>query len=204
MPKQLRIFFTACLVVWLTGCSSILTSDQPPDQVYWLEPSDLSTEFITVADGPRLRVTVAVVPGLDTDRILIKGPGPTMSHYAGARWPDSLPELIQSLLVRSLESTGLFLQVAGPTSVGSFESEMRLELREFFAIASTTGSGPKILMYLQGNLECGTATSPIGARATSAAAANRLHAIVEAHQRTLHDVIRSLATQYQRHCAGGI
>ena len=123
-----------------------------------------------------------------------------MSYYAGARWPDNLPELIQSLLVRSLESTGLFSQVAGHTSVGSFESEMWLEIREFFATGSTTGSGPRIHVYAQGILECGTATSSISARAT-AAAANRLHAIVDAHQQALHEVIRGLATQFQRHCA---
>lgn len=196
--KRSSLACVLALSVLLTGCGSILTSDQPAEQVYWLEPQDLSTRSIGPASASRLSVTLTVVPGLDTDRILVKGPGPVMSHYAGARWPDSLPDVIESLIERSLESTGLFSRVGSRST----ESEIRLEVREFFAVARGDGSAPTVQVHVEGSVECHAKSGALSARATNIATANRLGAIVVAYQRTFDDVVGELAEQLQRRCDG--
>lgn len=184
------------LSILLTGCGSILTSDQPADQIYWLEPQDLSSTSTGGARALRPSVTLTVIPGLDTDRILIKGPGPLMSHYAGARWADNLPDVIESLIERSLASGRRFSAVDG----GSTERDINLEVREFFAVASGAEGAPTIRVYMAGSVECGTESGVLDARAANIASANRLSAIVDAFQRTFGEVLSELATQLQRHC----
>ena len=190
---------TIALSILLTGCGSILTSDQPADQIYWLEPQDLASRSTVPTSASRLSVTLTVIPGLDTDRILIKGPGPLMSHYAGARWADNLPDVVESLIERSLASTGLFSQAGGDTT----ESDIDLEVREFFAVAVSLGSAPTIRVHLAGSVECGAKSGVLDARAANIASDNRLSAIVGAFQRTLGEVLSELAAQLQRHCHDG-
>ena len=190
---------TMALSILLTGCGSILTSDQPADQIYWLEPLDLASSSTVAPSASRLSVTLTVIPGLDTDRILIKGPGPLMSHYAGARWADNLPDVIESLIERSLASTELFAQAGGDPT----ESEIDLEVREFFAVAVSLGSAPTIRVHLAGSVECGAKSGGLDARAANIASDNRLSAIVDAFQRTLGEVLSELAAQLQRHCHDG-
>ena len=190
---------TMALSILLSGCGSILTSDQPADQIYWLEPQDLASRSTVAASASRLSLTLTVIPGLDTDRILIKGPGPLMSHYAGARWADNLPDLVESLVERSLASTGLFAQAGGDST----ESDIDLEVREFFAVAVSLGSAPTIRVRMAGSVECGAESGVLDARAANIASDNRLSAIVDAFQRTLGEVLSELATQLQRHCHDG-
>ena len=187
------------LSILLSGCGSILTSDQPADQIYWLEPQDLASRSTVPTSASRLSVTLTVIPGLDTDRILIKGPGPLMSHYAGARWADNLPDVIESLIESSLASTGLFSKAGGDST----ESDIDLEVREFFAVALSLGSAPTIRVQLAGMVECGAKSGVLDARAANIASDNRLSAIVVAFQRSLGVVLRELATQLQRHCHDG-
>jgi ABC-type uncharacterized transport system auxiliary subunit len=195
----MRFLLIVVVVPWLVGCSSILTSDQPADQIYWLEPADLSAEFDAPAQALGVRVTISVVPGLDTDRILIKGPGPTLNQYAGARWPDNLPEIMWSLLGRTMESSGLFTRTES-----SSEAELKLEVREFFAVANDTGSSPTISVSVQGQLTCErTAGSEVlGSQVSQTASANRLSAIVVAHQSALDDVMRDLVLRIRERCFG--
>ena len=158
---------------------------------------DLSAEINSQEKTFGLRLTFNVVPGLDTDRILIKGPGPTLNQYAGARWPDNLPEIVQSLLSRTMESAGLF-----QNSGSSPEAGLKLELREFFALANDTGSSPSVNVSMQGWLTCDrlAGSQAVGSQASHIASANRLGAIVAAHQSALDDVIRELVLRIRERC----
>ena len=193
----MRFLLVVVVALWLAGCNSILTSDQPADQIYWLEPADLSAEFDAPAQALGVRVAITVVPGLDTDRILIKGPGPTLNQYAGARWPYNLPEIVLSLLSRTMESAGLF-----SSTLSSSEAELKLEVREFFASTNDIGSSPTISVSVQGQLTCErtAGSQAIGSQVSQVTSANRLSAIVAAHQSALDDVMRGLVLQIRQRC----
>ena len=88
-----------------------MTSDQPPEHVYWLEAVELQLGEPPAGDLPDFVVAVRAIPGLDTDRILVRGPGARLNHYAGARWPDHLPEIVTVAVRLALESSGRFNRV---------------------------------------------------------------------------------------------
>ncbi|MGI9247969.1 MAG: ABC-type transport auxiliary lipoprotein family protein, partial [Woeseiaceae bacterium] len=173
----------------------MLTSDQPPEHVYWLEAANLRLGEASTKGLPDLIVDVDTVPGLDTDRILVKGPGARLNHYAGARWPDHLPEVLTATVRLSLESSGRFGRVSSGTQVTSSEWLLELELREFFAVAVAAGSPPEIHVQLVGQLKCGFGSTAVSATARTPAQENSLSRIVAAFQDATNEALISLGRQ---------
>ena len=91
-------FAALLLALGAAGCSSLLDSNEPADSQWWLEPTPLGA----IADWPfdAVALDLDVVPGLDTDRILNLDDRSRLNHYAGAHWPEHLPEVLESLLTR--------------------------------------------------------------------------------------------------------
>lgn len=184
----------------LSGCGGMLTSDQPPEHVYWLEAASLRLGEVSTQGTPDLIVVVDVVPGLDTDRILVKGPGARLNYYAGARWPDHLPELLTATVRLSLESSGRFNRVSSGTQVKVSEWLLDLELREFFAVVVAADSPPEVHVQLAGHLNCGFGDTPVSASTTALARDNTLSRIVAAFQISTNEALISLGRQLQTKC----
>ena len=53
-------------------------------------------------------VSVVVVPGLDTDRMLTLSEDSELNYFAAARWADHIPEMLESLTGRTLQASGTF------------------------------------------------------------------------------------------------
>lgn len=194
-----------CLSLWmfvavtLCGCGGILTSDEPPEHVYWLEAATLRIGEAPTEGLPELLVVVHTLPGLDTDRILVKGPGARMNYYAGARWPDHLPEVMTATVRLSLESSGRFSRVSSGSQIKGDEWLLELELREFFAVAITVNSPPQVHVQLVGNVSCGMDTA-ISAANTVLARENKLSEIVAAFQSATNNALLSLGRQLETKC----
>jgi len=194
-----------CLTLWmfvavtLYGCGGILTSDEPPEHVYWLEAATLRIGEAPTEGLPELLVVVHTLPGLDTDRILVKGPGARMNYYAGARWPDHLPEVMTATVRLSLESSGRFSRVSSGSQIKGDEWLLELELREFFAVAITVNSPPQVHVQLVGNVSCGMDTA-ISAANTVLARENKLSEIVAAFQSATNNALLSLGRQLETKC----
>jgi len=181
----------------VAGCSGLLDSDRPPDRVYWLEPLIVQESMVVDGARPGLAVSVSAAPGLDTDRLLILGPGARLNYYAAARWPDNNPEVLESLLRTTLESTGRYSRVtAGPTA-RSTDWELELEVRELYTLANASES---VRMVLSGYVSCPESEHAIAMQATVGINDNRLSEIVAAYQRALHEVSRQLVTQLAEAC----
>jgi len=149
---------------------------------------------------PILSVVVHTIPGLDTDRILVKGPGARMNYYAGARWPDHLPEVVTATVRLSFESSGRFSRVTSRSRVKGDEWMLELELREFFAVVSTTDAPPQIHVELVGHLSCGSGETAVSAAATAPAQENKLSKIVAAFQGATNSALISLGGQLETRC----
>jgi ABC-type uncharacterized transport system auxiliary subunit len=200
MKKRLCLSLWMFLVVTLSGCSGMLTSDEPPEHVYWLEAATLQLGEAPAEGLPELLVVVRTLPGLDTDRILVKGPGARMNYYAGARWPDHLPEVLTATVRLSLESSGRFSRVSGRPQIKSDEWLLELELRKFFAVVGTADSPPQVHVELVGHLTCGIDDAAINATAEVAAQENKLSAIVAAFQTATNNALLSLGGQLETGC----
>jgi len=193
-----------CLwILWaaiLSGCGGMLTSDQPPEHVYWLEAASLRLGEIATEGSPDLIVVVDTVPGLDTDRILVKGPGARLNYYAGARWPDHLPEVLTATVRLSLESSGRFGRVSSGTRITTSDWLLELELREFFAVVSAADTSPEVHVQLVGHLNCGFGDTSVSAKTTALAQENNLSRIVAAFQVATNDALISLGRQLETTC----
>ena len=200
MKKYQYLSLWMFLAVTLSSCGGMLTSDEPPEHVYWLEAATLQFGEAPTEGLPELLVAVHTVPGLDTDRILVKGPGARMNHYAGARWPDHLPEVMTATVRLSLESSGRFSRVSSRSQIKGDEWLLELELREFFAVASKADSPPQVHVQLVGHLNCGTGDIAISAAATVPAQENKLSKIVAAFQSATNNVLISLGRQLETRC----
>ena len=122
----------------IAACAGTLDSEQPAERTYWLNPL-IAQGANTARDSlPSLVIAVGSAPGLDTDRMLILQSGARLNHYQAARWPDNVPEVVESLLRRTLESTGDFARVSGGKDARSADWQLELEVREFYTVAASS------------------------------------------------------------------
>ncbi len=157
------------LALPLAGCMPDLKSDLPPDRVYWLEVPE-------VTDPPAVDLIVAVVPGLDSDRIWLLEQDQRLNYYAGAYWPDNLRPLLASLLERALDPQ---------RSAG----EVRVLIERFFAVDVGDGVPPEVTVRALLESESGRCRFE---RVETLADA-RLRSVVAGHQQALDRLAAALA-----------
>ncbi len=192
------IVFTIIATLTVSGCSSMLTSDAPPDTTYWLEPAPIPALEGANGGKPSIRVMVSAAPGLDVDRILVRGPGTTLNAYAGARWADNIPDVVETLVRAALEDSGRFGLVAAARSGTRAAWELDLEVRAFYAVAA--GALPTVELRLRGYLVCPGRVQPVRVDASREARANTLTAITAAFQSVVNEGLAAVVEQLPASC----
>ncbi len=198
-----RILLPALILVSFlaAACGGVLTSDQPAKQYYLLKPYTATSGPAGFETGPVLAISVSAVPGLDTDRILQLSDDARLIRYANARWPDHLPEVLTSVMKRSMISTGRFSAVEESGRTVDDGWLVRLEVQQFYGIRDGSGSTSSVLVELAGSLECNGDVKQLSFSHSSPVAEERLSAIVAAHQRGLDRVTGQLLNQINEACA---
>ena len=198
-PKQLSIILVS--IFGIAACASTLDSNQPAERTYWLNPLIMPGATRAGGSSPSLVVTVAAVPGLDTDRMLILQSGARLNFYQAARWPDNVPEVLESLLRRSLESTGAYTRVSGGHDERSADWQLQLEVSEFYTVSTSSVDAGEVRVVLNGYVNCRNADHAISLRADANPGSERLSLIVAAHERALHEVSMDLLNQLSQACS---
>lgn len=189
------------LVAMSAGCTSLLTSDAPPENIYWLEPPNPAPRSTQVAGPASISVQIAAAPGLDTDRLLIRGPGAILNSYAGARWADNIPEVLDTLIRTVLEDSGRFSRVASGSTGNRSDWVLDLELRAFFAVVALESEPPTIEMELRGYLECPDRELPIRVASQARVSENTLTTIAAGFQSAVDTSVIELLDQIPRRCS---
>jgi ABC-type uncharacterized transport system auxiliary subunit len=184
----------------LTACGGLLTSEQPARQNYLLQPYAAATAADSVP-GPELVLSVGVVPGLDSDRLQALGADARLNYYANARWPDHLPEVLASVIARSLESTGRFAGVGVAANHAADAWRLDLEVREFYGLQNSAGLTTSVRVTLAGRLSCGDRVHALRLAGSAPVAEERLATVVAAHQAALDQVTRELIDRTHSLCA---
>lgn len=181
---------------FLSACSGLNRSDKPVITTWWLEPDTASMQ-VTASDQPLLvTVTVTVVPGLDSDQILTLSDKAVLKPYAGARWADHLPELVASLVGRSLEASGRYEILSDRAGPGSENCDLQLELSEFFADLSPTGQTSGVSVAVNGRFVCESAEALVVQSDVSIPVADeRMAVIVAAFQQALNSATQDILNQ---------
>jgi len=195
-PAVLAFLFLA------SGCSGLLTSDQPARQYYLLQPVQLSAPASAGA-GDDLALDVTAIPGLDTDQLLALGPDARLQQYGNARWPDHLPEVLTSTLQRSLESTGRFGFVSASDSARGGSWLLQLEAREFYGILDSTGNTSRVRFALDGSVSCAGMRHALKLSDSQPVGVQRVADVVAAHQAALDAVTRQLFERLAQLCPAG-
>ena len=197
MNRRLILMLSAVLAgvlsTALTGCAGLLDSDAPPTSEWWLEPV---TPAEPVDRGEQsLTLELTVVPGLDTDRILNLGPSARLNHYAGAHWPDHLPEVLGSVLARSFEGAGWRSVVQGERAASTDGCLLQLETRSFYGRVNADSVTGRVEVRFDGQLVCGDEVRPVSTRQEVTVSENRMGSIVAAFQAGLGASVNDLAGQ---------
>ena len=188
------------LVTALSACSGVLTSEQPAKQYYTLMPLKNNGSAVKVDTLPALTISVTAVPGLDTDRILALGADARLHRYANARWPDHLPEVLTSVLKRSLLASGNFSAVHSGTSTGDVWG-LELEVQQFYGTRDGSGTTSSVLVEMAGELKCSGDHHQIGLSDSSRVAVERRSVIVAALQARLYAVSWLLLASFYEICS---
>lgn len=200
LPPLVLLPLLLLSLLLLTACAGVLTSEQPARQNYLLRPYEATAAPADGAAQPALLLQLDVIPGLDTDRILALGADARLNHYANARWPDHLPEVLASVLRRALESSGRFGSVEVAATGAPDAWTLALELREFYGIQDAGGMTSSVRAGLAGHLTCGGETHALSVSESVPVAEERLATVVAAHQTALDSVTRQLLERMQALC----
>ncbi|MGQ0430047.1 MAG: ABC-type transport auxiliary lipoprotein family protein [Gammaproteobacteria bacterium] len=123
----------------LAGCIGSLKDAAPAPLIYRVDTPELEGGDALAADLLISRPEAG--PGLDTDRIATRWPGHRLDFYAGARWAEDLPLLVQSALMESLAGARRLRSVQG--DLGRFRASHVLSLKlQSFDADYTAGGAP--------------------------------------------------------------
>ena len=199
--KQIKSTAGLLLITALiTACSSVLTSESSAKRHYLLEPYTGSTASPENKALPSLVISVTAVPGLDSDRILALGGDAHLTPYANARWVEHLPEVLTSVMRRSLMSTGQFETVKAATAAGNSEWMIELEVQRFYGTQSVPGETTSVEVRFAGSLSCNGSEHQLMLNASKSVRQENLSTIVAAHQQGLNDVTEQLLDQIKSAC----
>lgn len=182
----------------LAGCSSMLQSKDVPDQIYVLHAAAASTggqPVAAVLSVPR----VVVGPGLDTDRIALVRAGNELDYYAASRYGETLPKLLSTLVLQSMNGADGFFTAVSPeraTLPGDFE--LLLTVRRFEAEYSAPLSPPRAQVAIDCLLVAGAPRKVLGhcdAAAWEAVGADRMSEIVSALERATQKALLEIRTK---------
>jgi cholesterol transport system auxiliary component len=187
----------AAIVLLCSACTgSLFDSDVPVPMSYVIAsapPGSLTGVATTPVDVSIGRPDFA--PGLDTDRIAVLK-GRQLDYYRGARWGGRSVEVVQSMLVSSLNDQGLFRSVTAEQARVAADYTLDVEVRHF---ESTYASGgPEAHVMIIGRLiriiDRKLVTTVTG-EARVAATAERMAAVSQAFEAAAQKVALDLARQ---------
>lgn len=132
---MMRCLTMALALCAAAGCSGF-HSDEPATLMYVLQPASGGAQPPAAAPaGGSLAVIMPVaVPGLNTDRIALLRADGVLDAYAGSRWPDVLPDVLQPLLIDGLRAGGHFSSVQADSGPFLADYVLQVEVRQFAAV----------------------------------------------------------------------
>ena len=200
-----RLLVLLAAAAFCAGCvSSALKSDNDAPEVYRLHGASIAGG----GDSLSLALSVArprAVPSLDTDRIAVVKPGSGFDYFAGVRWADPAPQMLQQLLVQAFAADGRFAAtVAAPSRVPT-DLMLDVELRKFEAVYADEQSAPRVRVEMQVTLvdsRKGTRVTSFRAAAEAAAERNRQQAVVAAFDVATGEALKSVLARVRESSAG--
>jgi len=179
----------------LASCGGILSPSQEPLQLYLLRP-----QLGPLGDLPATNMQLGIgrpeaVQSLATTRIALER-GETMDYYADSQWSDTVPRLLQSLLVEAFETSGRVKAVAPESEGLRADVQLQTELRDFSAHYDSQDGSPDVVVSMVARLltvDHGTVIGTFEAKHDARAAQNSVPSIVSAFDEATAGVLEDVA-----------
>lgn len=135
-PRFLRVVSALTLVGTLASCAALsaVTGATTPLEVYELRaPAGIAAS----SRRPLPRDVIVELPttggSLDTDRIMIRPNALQAQYLPEVRWSETTPVMVQTLMLRSIEASGVVRYVARKPLGGSGDYALVTEIVDFQA-----------------------------------------------------------------------
>lgn len=177
------------------GCSlnGLLAGGGPPPKLFVLTPKTTFGPDIPHVDVQLVVEAPIASEGLNTHRIALRDSPLTLDYFAGARWTERAPQLVQTLLVESFENTKKIVSVARQGVDLRADYVLKTELREFQAEYRDRADAPEIWVRLNAKLVQMPARIIIASETFEsrlAAGGSGINEIVFAFDETLNKVLK--------------
>ena len=153
MKILLKVFAAVYLAVALSGCEGLVpTLGGPPANLYTLTPKNTFAKELRRVRWQLVVDEPLASGGLNIDRIALRHSPTELKYFAGARWTERAPRMVQTLMVESFENSGAIVAV-GRKAIG-LRSDYNLitELREFQAEYFESDGVPTVRVRLNAKL----------------------------------------------------
>ncbi|MDZ4737575.1 MAG: ABC-type transport auxiliary lipoprotein family protein [Rhodospirillaceae bacterium] len=138
--------FSAAGLTALVGGCGVFPKVNEPIELYTLTPKSSFPENLPVVNWQLVVETPTAPAGTDTARIALSRTPFTLEYFAKVGWTDRAPEMVQTLLIESFESTGKIVGV-GMESIGlRADYLLKTDLREFQALYEEGNDIPTVLV----------------------------------------------------------
>jgi len=203
MSTRMRtVLIAAVVALSCAGCStgSLFDSDTPVPSAYVIAPAPAGS----LTGAPTTAVNISVgrpdfAPGLDTDRIAVLK-GRELDYFRGVRWGGRTVEVVQSMLVGTMNDQQLFRSVTAEQARVANDYTLDVEVRNFEA-EYAQGAIPEVHVSIIGRLIriadrklVATVSSDVRERATEDRMSAVAAAFESAAQRASLDLAEQIAT----------
>lgn len=145
-----RTFCGSTLVVaaaaLLTRCT--LPGSGDPSQLYKITPKTTFDPALPAVDWQLVVDRPIASVGLNSQKIALQRTAVTLDYFAHANWTDTAPEMIQSQLIESFESTGKIKAVSRESTQLRPDYALQSEIRDLQAEYDTPGRPPLVRVRL--------------------------------------------------------
>lgn len=139
MGMGFRIASVGLCALALSACALPDLGSGPPPDLYVLTPKSTFSDDVPSVDWQLVVEEPSTAKGIDTDRIAIAPTTLEVKYFAGSRWADRAPRMVQQLLIQSFENSKKIVSV-GRQSMGlRSDFVLKAELREFQAEKTAEG-----------------------------------------------------------------
>ncbi|MEQ8247712.1 MAG: ABC-type transport auxiliary lipoprotein family protein [Alphaproteobacteria bacterium] len=139
------------LVGLLAGCG-VLPGGGPPADMFTLTPKNTFDTGLPAADWQLVVEEPSAAGGLQVQNIALRTRAIELQYFAGARWTERAPRMVQTLLVESFENSGKIVAVGRQTIGLRSDFNLKTELREFQAEYTKPNLPPTVHVRLSARL----------------------------------------------------
>ena len=190
------VLVTLLLAVPVAGCT-FLHSTTKPEQTYYLRAPQPTATGAPMSSSLRVG-HVTAGPGLDSPHIMLVQADHRMDFFSGSRWAAPATEVIESLAVETLRSSGGWSSVEDSTSPFPSDYLLQLVVRRFEADYTQGGTAPVVRVTFDciiGRREGRDVVASFEAAASTPAGANRLSEVVAAFEQATTTALNTLSQQ---------